>query len=81
MQLKKVYQIAAGSPDQIFALAKPKVKENYTIYRKLGLKWVPLPGRGATSISLGQNGTIYLTDADKRIYQSKTFNATWEQER
>ena len=82
MGLEKVHQIAVGSADQIFALAAPKSQENFTIYKLLTPhKWIPLPIKGGTSISVGPNGTIYLTDAKNHIYQSNTFNSTWDNQR
>ena len=53
MGLKNVDYIAAGTTDQIYALAEPKTGKDYTIYALNEGKWIPLPGLGGTRIAVG----------------------------
>ena len=63
-------KVAAGSPGQVYALGFPRKGKEYTIYRWVGDKFVPLKGQGARSIAVGANG-LYITDGKNRILHSK----------
>jgi hypothetical protein len=68
--LKNADYVAAGTNEQIYALAEPKKGLDYTVYALSEDKWFPLPGKGGQRIAVGQHGKIYLIQADKTIHLS-----------
>ena len=78
MGLSDATYITAGKQSQVFALASPRGKDE-TIYRWTGGdSWSKLNGGMASSITVGKNSALYITNSENKIFQSISFNAQME---
>jgi len=74
------HYVAAGSSDQVYALAAPRKENDLTIYRYTGETWAELPEKAGEEIAVGLGGRLYLTSdrpKDHSIFQSYAFKSDW----
>jgi len=81
MGLENAHYIAAGSPNQVYALASPRKENDLTIYRWSGEMWLTMPEKQAEEMAVGYKGRLFITSdrpKDHTIFDSYAFKEDWE---
>ena len=54
------------------------IASNGTVWRRDGIAWESLPGRRATSLSVGPEGTAYITSVDQELFWFDPRERVWK---